>query len=72
MIQESPTQQKLIEFKTKMKISTTHTQIDKVGPGCWHVFRKRHAHVLVDKKGQTLKWIKTAGVFTRIFVKCMK
>lgn len=55
LIRQSPIQQKFIDFKTKMKIPTTQTLIDTVGPGHWSLFRNRHVHVLVEKKGQKIE-----------------
>ena len=52
MIKGTPSQQKLIDFKTKSKSSTIYTPIDEVGTSYWQNFKKRYGHLLVDKKGE--------------------
>lgn len=52
LICDTPSQQKLIDFKTNSKISTKFTPIDRVNNSYWQNFKKRYSHLLVNKKGQ--------------------
>ena len=52
MIEGTPSQEKLIAFKTNAKTSTTFTPIDKMCSAYWQSCRKRYNHLLVNKKGQ--------------------
>ena len=52
IIKDTPSQTKLSSFESNIKSSTKKTDIDKVGAKYWRGFRKRHAHLLENKKGE--------------------
>ena len=52
IIKDTPSQTKLSSFKSNIKSSTKKTEIDKVGAKYWRGFRRRHAHLLENKKGE--------------------